>query len=363
MLAVLILRRIAYALLALFRSVTLRSDENRATRWKAFYFLHRDLGLSKGAAYYRKVAAELVQRFPEIVEPLRDGRLCLTSVVELAKVITSENRAEVLPRFFHCSKREAKAVSAEIMPTEAAPSREIVTAVRVEAPAMPARPAQASAPPASAADVHGQLATKCPVRVDPALGWPDEPARTPATSDRAPAPPCDQRDVVEPLSAELRRLHVTVSRRFLEKLEAARAGLSHSLPRGSTEEILEAALDLLLREQGKKKGIVERPRKVSPPSTPEHIPAAVKREVWTRDDGCCQWPVASGGVCSSRVRIQFDHRIPRAKGGSSTVSNFRLLCAFHNGLAARRAFGDDWIDRFSGRRPAARDSADAGAAV
>src|SRR3982075_3474098 len=51
-----------------------------------FYFLHRELGLSKGAAHYRKTAAELVRRFPEIVEPLRDGRLCITrdrkSVVE-----------------------------------------------------------------------------------------------------------------------------------------------------------------------------------------------------------------------------------------------------------------------------------------
>ena len=35
MLAVLLLRRIAYTMLALFRSVTLRSDEGRATRWKA----------------------------------------------------------------------------------------------------------------------------------------------------------------------------------------------------------------------------------------------------------------------------------------------------------------------------------------
>ncbi len=34
MLAVLLLRRIAYTLLALFRSVSLRSDGNRATRWK-----------------------------------------------------------------------------------------------------------------------------------------------------------------------------------------------------------------------------------------------------------------------------------------------------------------------------------------
>src|SRR5690242_4276171 len=74
-----------------------------------FSFLHRELGLSKGAAHYRKVAAELVQRFPQVVEPLRRGQLCITSVVELAKVMTIENASEVLPRFFHCSKSEAMA--------------------------------------------------------------------------------------------------------------------------------------------------------------------------------------------------------------------------------------------------------------
>ena len=98
-----------------------------------FYFLHRELGLSKGAAFYRKTSAELIQRFPEIVEPLRDGRLCLTSVVELRKVLTPENRADVLPRFFQLSKQEAKAVSAALRPDEAAPHREVVTALRAPA--------------------------------------------------------------------------------------------------------------------------------------------------------------------------------------------------------------------------------------
>src|SRR5512138_3327774 len=94
-----------------------------------FVFLHRELGLSKGASHFRKVAAELVQRFPEVIEPLRDGRLCLTAVVELARVITPENRAAVLPRFFHASKQEAKEVAAELLPAELVPRREVVTAV------------------------------------------------------------------------------------------------------------------------------------------------------------------------------------------------------------------------------------------
>src|SRR5512138_1674750 len=109
------------------------ADFDRQRLWASlghaslFYFLHRELGLSAGAAHYRKTAASLIQRFPEIVEPLRDGRLCITSIVELGKVLTPENVAEVLPRFFHASKREAKAVSAEIKPMEAAPHRTVVT--------------------------------------------------------------------------------------------------------------------------------------------------------------------------------------------------------------------------------------------
>ncbi len=43
MLAVLLLRRIAYTLLALFRAATLRSDEGRATPWKRLMQSVRDV--------------------------------------------------------------------------------------------------------------------------------------------------------------------------------------------------------------------------------------------------------------------------------------------------------------------------------
>ena len=73
-----------------------------------------------------------------------------------------------------------------------------------------------------------------------------------------------------------------------------------------------------------------------------------KRQVWKRDRGCCQWPVESGGTSGSTLCVEFDHRIPRARGGPSTAENVRLLCRFHNDLAARRAFGDEWTDQFTG---------------
>ncbi|HET6923388.1 MAG TPA: HNH endonuclease, partial [Anaeromyxobacteraceae bacterium] len=66
-----------------------------------------------------------------MVEPLRDGRLCISSVVELARVATRENLREVLPRFFHRSRREAREVAVEISPAAVIPRREVTTPVEV----------------------------------------------------------------------------------------------------------------------------------------------------------------------------------------------------------------------------------------
>ena len=117
------------------------ADFDRQRLWvqlghaSVFYYLHRDLKLSKGAAHYRKVAARLIQAFPEVVAPFREGKLCISSVVELARVITPENSADVLPRFFYLSKQEAKAV--EICPAAVVPRREVVTKVVTEVPRAP----------------------------------------------------------------------------------------------------------------------------------------------------------------------------------------------------------------------------------
>jgi len=92
-------------------------------------FLTRELGLSNGAAHQRRTAAALLQRFPDLAAPLADGRLCLSTVFELSKVLTPENRDEVLPRYFRLSAREAREVTAELCPLADPPLREVVRRV------------------------------------------------------------------------------------------------------------------------------------------------------------------------------------------------------------------------------------------
>jgi hypothetical protein len=178
------------------------------------------------------------------------------------------------------------------------------------------------------------------------------------------------------------------------KLEAAREMLSHAIPGATMEQVLEAALDLLLEKQARARGQVKRPRTAAPapsasatvtaameaaahppsegppsadvgpeqplvPTEPppprrtgprEPIPAAVRRAVWERDQGRCQWPLDSGGCCGSTHQLELDHLLPWARWGPHTVDGLRLLCHAHNLLAARQVFGARCMERYAGGR-------------
>jgi len=273
-----------------------------------FEFLHREVGLSRGSAYYRQVAARLVGQFPEVAEPLRDGRLCISNVVQLAKVMTGKNRFEVMPQFFHCSKEEAKQVVAELLPAEVVPRRTVVT----EAPLLARQ-------------------DTAPVSVQPV-------GRNPTHPEGARPVLEVRRTVVEPLTRQESRMHITVSPAFLALLKKAKAGQGHVQPGATDEQVLNAALELLVAQQEKRKA---------------SVPAKVKREVRVRDGGKCQWPLASGGVCGSEARTEIDHIVPRGRGGPSTTPNCRILCKAHNLEAARQTYGDTHMDFFTVRVPTA----------
>ena len=362
------------------------ADFDRRRGWEAlghanlFSFLHVELRLSNSAAYYRQGAARLLQRFPQLIQPLGDGRLCLSTTGELAKVMTEENQAEVATRFFGLSAREAQEVVAELQSRQVPATRVVVTSL-VPWTAAPStifdqpQPFLALTPGAS---LHTDVVPPTPL---PTSGVDF------GGSVRSATP----RDDVEPLNSDLRRLHVTVSRQFLRDLEAARGGISHAVPNATTEQVLQAALCLLLEKLAKARGQVKRPRTAvaatptetlaGPPapatqptaaptatadpiptelpaateSTPhrrtgsrETIPAAVRRAVWDRDGGRCAWPLDGGGCCGSTHRLELDHVVPWARFGDSTVANLRVACAAHNRLAARQVFGARCVGRYVG---------------
>ncbi len=79
-----------------------------------------------------------------------------------------------------------------------------------------------------------------------------------------------------------------------------------------------------------------------------YIPAGIRQEVWMRDGGCCSFrQPLSGEKCESRIRIQYDHIVPFAMGGTHNVANIRLLCHRHNQWHAIQSYGPNKILRFS----------------
>jgi hypothetical protein len=150
-------------------------------------------------------------------------------------------------------------------------------------------------------------------------------------------------------AAAVFRIHFTASQSFVAKLEQVKDALAHRFPDASNlEAILEAGLDLLLAQAAKQRAETDKPRKSVHNSNTEgeRIPAAVKRHVWRRDSGRCQWRLASGGICGATRFLQLDHIHPTARGGRSTPANIRLLCQSHNFQAAQQAFGSRWMGRF-----------------
>jgi hypothetical protein len=149
------------------------------------------------------------------------------------------------------------------------------------------------------------------------VSWLDEPLR--ANSESPPQEgrslsvtvPQPAPTVVEPKTADLSRVHITFSRQFLRKLDAARDALSHSHPGASEQDILEAGLDLLLERNAKRKGLVKSPRKAAPPTSPRprsrYIPAHVRREVWKRDGGKQLHPVQGPEVLGAGRGVRALH--------------------------------------------------------
>jgi hypothetical protein len=184
-----------------------------------------------------------------------------------------------------------------------------------------------------------------------------EVATGPAANER-PRPATEKPATFQPLDAERGRLHLTVSRAFVSKLDAAMDALSHAMPGASREEILEAGLDALISKVAKRRGLVKSPRKTPPPSKGDHVPAHVRREVWRRSLGRCEWVLESGERCGSTRRVEVDHVDPKALGGRATIENTRALCRGHNLLAARQVFGDAWMDGYTrgGSAPPVRDA-------
>lgn len=298
------------------------------------------LHLSDGAAYKRIHAARAAQRFPSLFAHVAAGRLHLSAVCLLAPHLTEANVDTLVAGAIHRTKAEieawlarqcAPATGSESGAATAVPRGRVrVIAARAATPTPESAPAESSA---AAVDPLFAASSLPPGTVNVQI------PSTPSVAPPAPAAYLVQIPIDEDTHALLREVQGL---------------LGHSIRPDDVGAVFRRALDGLRIELLKRKaGATPRPRKAAPRATDgkrnRTIPAHVRRVVWTRDAGRCTFTSNSGRRCSATRALEYDHVVPFARGGATTIPGLRLRCRAHNQYEAERTFGPELMRRKRGQ--------------
>ncbi len=321
-----------------------------------FTYCTQVLRLSEHAAYHRIEAARAARRFPIIFEMVAEGAITLTTIALLRPHLTADNHRQLLAAARYRSKREVEHQVACL-----APKAEVTTLIR----RLPMHaPVEGALPPGAA-----PLPTAAPSRA----------AALPTSAPPSAGPP----SLVVPLAVDRYLLRVTLSAETHAKLRRTQALMGHRVPGGDPAAIISEALSVFVDHLERTKfAHLRRPRCQSgwqstpplapaaaesgaatsvaptvPPTVPSspspassaasasasadgsrHIPAAMRRHVWARDEGRCAF-VGSHGRCTETRQLEFHHVVPFARGGPTTVGNLALQCRAHNAYESDQAFG------------------------
>lgn len=70
-----------------------------------------------------------------------------------------------------------------------------------------------------------------------------------------------------------------------------------------------------------------------------HVRISVKRNIYQRANGQCEFVNQQGHRCQSRHQLEFDHIQSASHGGISLQENIQLLCRFHNQMKVKNTHG------------------------
>jgi hypothetical protein len=306
-------------------------DEGYSSMYR---FCVEKLRMSEDVAYKRILAARASKRFPAILPAIAEGSLTISTVALLRNHLKTVQGEELLKAAIGKTRSEVELLIAARFPKPDVPTT-------LELLGVPASPSEGLSPQNDllvTAETPAQVAAKTE-------GLPVPGRVNFAGTEPAPVAAAPQRRVA-PLSPGRFELRLTISQALHDKLRRALELLGHSVPSGEIPQLLERALDELIAKQEKLKfAATDRPR-VARRSTkdPRYIPADKKRAVRKRDGDRCTYLSADGHRCEERKFLEYDHEVPLARGGQTTVANLRLRCRAHNQLEAERTFGAGFME-------------------
>jgi hypothetical protein len=283
-----------------------------------FTYCTQVLHLSEHAAYSRIEAARVSRKYPVLLERLEAGEMTLTTIGLLAPHLTPDNYQHLIEAARHKSKREIEHLVASRRSQPSVPSvvRKLPQAVAERSHVV--------------VETHPANQPLMPIATEASSAGLVMPQREPKPA------------LVKPLASDRYKVQFTVTRETFEKLSRVQDLMRHTCPNGDVGMVFDRALTMLLQhlEQTKLAQVSRGQRPRATTSGSRHIPAAVRRAVWMRDNGQCAF-IGTRGRCIERGFLEFHHAVPFADGGRAVVDNIQLRCRAHNHYEADRWFGSE----------------------
>jgi hypothetical protein len=293
-------RRITGEVLSLLREVSRRRLHARLGFESLFAFLVKELGYDEASAYRRISAIRAIEAVPEVEQKLEAGQLTVATVAQAETFFrqekkrgvpcSPERKREVLGKLEGCSRRQSQKILAQEAPEAPRPDRQrTLSSTQTEI--------RFTADPELMEMLHQLEALTAHREREPGFGG----------------------------------LFKFLAREALKKLDPERRE-----GRKAPSLLKAPSID---GHDKKALSPVKAPEPVQPKS--RYIPAALKREVWRRDQGKCTYiSPLSGRRCESRYGLEYEHQKPWASGGETRAENLTLHCRLHNREQAYAAFGD-----------------------
>lgn len=260
-------------------------------------YLTRALGYSDDQAYRRLKAARLMQDVPDVADQLKEGVLNLSQAAAIQKAIETS------------LKETGKKVS-EVK------KKEIIKAVEK----------------ASNFNTKAIVANSLNLK--------------PKENERA-----------TPQSNDTVRLEINLTKEQFDKLQTIKSLLSHQIPDQNSGKILEVLFDQYLNKNTFTKSNImtksfmdcqihaennsaasTRDIKIKNAIHKRYISVEVKKALFKKAQGCCEYVNENVVRCRSRYKLQVDHYLkPFSQGGDHSLKNLRIHCSAHNAFRASQA--------------------------
>lgn len=243
-----------------------------------YSYLTQGLGYSESSAYRRLQSARLLRKVPEVAIKIEEGKLNLSQLTQVQKMIKDQARTGNATLTTEATKQVLKRIE-----NKSRFETERMLAVEFE------RPVQ----------IH---------------------------------------ESIKPQKDSSVRIELTLGQEQFAELELAKSLLSHVCHDGTWSEVVaQLAKAFNKKRQPCPSSLTQSFTAAKSPTlkaSRQHIPIKVQRAVYKSADGSCTYTdKVTGKRCESKYQLQIDQIHPWSLGGSNSLENLRLLCRTHNNLS------------------------------